>query len=182
MLIMIGCLVAVTAFLIAIVVNIYSRPKLPTTFPTTTIVASATLRVGSQLPNTPVLHELIGNSSSSIAAIAGHHPIVINFFASYCTACAQEMKTFAQVARSQNSVVFIGIDTTEPSPAKARSIVTTAGIGYPVLLDNAAAVMTNTFGLANLPTTFFINASGKITSEVLGLETSSDLRAHLAKI
>lgn len=180
--IMIGSLLAVTALLIAMIVNIYTRPKQPTTFPTTTIVASATLKVGSQLPSTPVLHELVGNASTSIAALAGHHPIVINFFASYCTACEQEMKTFAQIARSQHTAVFIGVDTTDPFPGKARSIVTTAGVGYPVLMDNAASVMMNTFGFAALPTTFFVNASGKITEEVLGLETPSQLRAHLAAI
>lgn len=180
--ILVSLLLVVSGLLIAFIVNIMSAPKTPTTFPMTTFVPSSTLTVGAKLPNTPTLHDLIGPGSSSVAAIAGHRPVVINFFASYCTACAQEMKTFATVARAQHAAVFIGIDTSDPSLAKARSLVTNAGVTYPVLEDNASSVMLNTFGIANLPTTFFVNASGKITEEVLGLETAAQLRAHLSHL
>ena len=175
-------LVLVSALLVALIINLTSQPKPVTKYPMATFVPSLTLEVGSMLPSTPSLHDLIGTSSNTLATIARHRPMVINFFASYCTACAQEMQTFAQVSSAQHAVQFIGIDTTEPNVAKARSLVTGARITYPVLLDNSASVMMNTFGISNLPTTFFISASGKIIKEVLGLESTAQLRSNLAKM
>lgn len=175
-------LVIVSGILVAMIINFVSSPKVVTKYPMATFVPSSTLEVGSKVPMTPTLHDLVGSGSGSLLSIAGHHPVVINFFASYCTACAAEMRTFAQVASSQRSVQFIGIDTTEPNVSKARSLVAGAGIAYPVLLDNGASVMMNTFGISNLPTTFFVSKTGRIISEVLGLESPAELRANLKKI
>ncbi len=175
-------LVVVSGFLVAMIINLTSSPKTVTRYPMATFVASSTLQVGSSLPNTPALRELIGSGSESLAAISRHRPMVINFFASYCTACAEEMRTFAQVSSADRAVQFVGIDTSEPDPAKARSLVLGAKITYPVLVDNSASVMLNDFGISNLPTTFFVSAAGRVTEEVLGLETPAQLRAHLAKL
>jgi len=175
-------LVIVSGLLVAMIINLVSSPKVVTKYPMATFVPSSTLRVGSLLPSTPALPYLVGSGSSTLVAIAAHRPMVINFFASYCTACAEEMRTFAQVSSAQHAVKFIGIDTTEPNVAKARSLVTGAKIAYPVLLDNGAAVMLNTFGVSNLPTTFFVSGSGQIIEEVLGSESPGELRANLSKI
>lgn len=180
--ILVTLLLVVSGFLIAFIVKINSAPQQPTTYPMATFLPSSTLHVGQSIPMTPSLHDLIGPGSASLTGIAGHHPLVINFFASYCTACAQEMRTFATVAASEHRVVFVGIDTSDPNVPKARSLIASAGVAYPVLEDNAKSIMLNTFGIANLPTTFFVNASGTIVAEVLGLETAPQLRAHLAKI
>jgi len=182
MVVLMTSLVIVSGLLIAMIITFVSSPKVVTKYPMATFVPSSTLRVGSLLPNTPTLHDLVGSGSSNLVTIAAHRPMVINFFASYCTACAEEMRTFAQVSNAQHKVQFIGIDTTEPNVAKARSLVTGAKIAYPVLLDNGAAVMLNTFGVANLPTTFFVSGSGRIIKEVLGLESPGELRANLSKI
>ena len=175
-------LVIISGLLVAMIINFTSSPKTVTKYPMATFVASSTLQVGSLMPNTPALRELIGAGSVSLGKVAQHRPMVINFFASYCTACAQEMRTFAQVSSAQHGVQFVGIDTNEPDLAKARSLVSGAKIAYPVLVDNADAVMLNDFGISNLPTTFFVSSSGRIIEEVLGLESSAQLRANLAKL
>ncbi|HUY07106.1 MAG TPA: TlpA disulfide reductase family protein [Acidimicrobiales bacterium] len=175
-------LVLVSGLLIALIINFTSSPTVVTKYPMATFVPSTTLRIGSKLPPTPTLHDLAGTGSAGLAVIAAHRPMVINFFASYCTACAEEMRNFAQVSSAEHTVAFVGIDTTDPNVAKARSLITGAGITYPVLLDNSASVMMNSFGISNLPTTFFVSASGRVVEEVLGLESVGELRANLAKI
>ncbi len=175
-------LIIISGLLVAMIINLTSTPKAVTKYPITTFVASSTLQVGASIPNTPALRRLIGAGSESLGAAARHRPMVINFFASYCTACAQEMRTFAQVSSADRKVQFVGIDTNEPDLAKARSLVTGAKIAYPVLVDNAESVMLNSFGISNLPTTFFIAASGRIVEEVLGVESPTQLRANLARL
>jgi len=168
--------VAALVVVVALVINrnqsgsstVTNTPDLPP--------VSTTLSVGDRLPTTGSLPELFGSSSSSLGSIRGHHSMVINFFGSYCTACAQEMDNFATVSNSQHSVIFVGVDADEPSLPNARSLVTKAKITYPILVDKNGDVITSPYGVASLPATFFVSASGTIKAEVLGLESVAELR------
>lgn len=178
-LVRIGAIVIVLG-LVGVLTTVLSRPS--ATAPSTVIKpeASATLRLGDRLPTSPRLPELVGRSVTSIGILSAHRPTVINFFASFCTACAAEMRTFGSVAHSDPGVSFIGVDTNEPNVGSARSMVEHSGVDYPVLKDNAALTLANSYGIANLPTTFFVNAKGKITAEFLGSESASQLRSDIA--
>ena len=53
----------------------------------------------------------------SLAQYAGH-PLILNFFASWCEPCQQETPLIARFYRShRHSVIIIGIDVNDTSPA-----------------------------------------------------------------
>jgi peroxiredoxin len=147
-----------------------------------TVPVSTTLKVGDKIPQTGVLGELFGTSRATVAGLGDHHPMVINFFASYCTACEAEMKNFATISNAEHGISFIGVDTEEPNIKAAQTLITKARVNYPILEDTNGNVLTTPYGVASLPSTFFVNASGKIIAEKLGYESAAQLKAQLAAL
>lgn len=89
------------------------------------------------------------------------------------------MRTFATTSRRSPGVSFVGVDTNDPSPQKALLLLRRAGAHYPVLVDSSGLAFAHAFGIANLPTTFFVSASGHVVREVLGTENESELTRNL---
>jgi cytochrome c biogenesis protein CcmG, thiol:disulfide interchange protein DsbE len=103
----------------------------------------------------------------SLAAFAGQ-PVIVNFFASWCTPCQSETPLLARFYRaSQGRVIIIGVDAND-SAAKARRFLRAAGVRYPVAFDPFPAPITVSYGVYGLPQTFFLNAQHRIVSRVLG--------------
>lgn len=126
------------------------------------------------------LPRLGGGAKVTLAADHGR-PVVLNFFASWCTDCRRELKAFAKVWRAQRGhVAFLAVDTSDHDPAKARSLLRQAGDGYPVGVDPAASVANGKYLVEALPATVFITPSGRIASEAFGAQTVRTLDAHLA--
>ncbi len=145
--------------------------------------ASSVLGAGAEAPLGFSLDRLGGSGSASLAALVGHKPAVVNFFASWCTACAAELDAFGRVSRQEGSAVrFIGIDTNDPNHALALQLLQRAGAHYPVLLDSAAQRVATAYGVSALPTTFFIDASGHVTAEALGAQQATALAARVVSL
>ncbi len=77
-----------------------------------------------------------GEGSTTMSELKG--PMLVNLFASWCTACRQEMPILEQFHdRYADQVELIGIDHKDPNRAKAEELVADTGVTYP-LLDDAA--------------------------------------------
>jgi thiol-disulfide isomerase/thioredoxin len=137
------------------------------------------LGVGAEAPGDFTLARLGGGQPLVLSRLLDGHPAVINVFASWCTACAAELDAFGAVSQSfARRVVFVGIDSNETSPRRAESLLATAHATYPVGLDTSLAVATS-YGVVELPTTFFLAADGRITAVVVGAESRAALTAHV---
>ena len=85
----------------------------------------------------PALH---GGVPVSLAAFRGT-PVIVNFFASWCPDCRQELGAMAAVARDHaGHLAVIGVDSNETSAAAASALLAAAGASYPVGVDPHAAV------------------------------------------
>jgi rhodanese-related sulfurtransferase/peroxiredoxin len=112
------------------------------------------------------LPTLTGSGHVRLAEHAGR-PVVVNFFASWCVYCNEELPGFVQVAKAtKGKVDFIGVDTndTGDGAAMARRF-DLAGAGFALARDigaSPASQLWSTFGSQGLPVTAFYDASGKL--------------------
>ncbi|MDA8300404.1 MAG: TlpA disulfide reductase family protein [Actinomycetota bacterium] len=139
-------------------------------------LASGRVAPGFSLPN------LRGGRKVSLAGFAGH-PVVLNFFASWCADCRAELSAFAKVSSASHGAVrFVGIDTDDASPGKARSLLAAAGDNYPVGMDRNGDVATSRYLVQALPVTVFISADGRIAGQAFGAQTVRSLTPWLRRL
>ncbi len=117
----------------------------------------------------------------SLRSYAGK-PVIVNFFASWCTPCQHETPLLARFYRgSHGRVTMIGIDVNDPAAA-ALGFVHRTGVSYPVGVDAPPMPTSAAYNVNGLPQTFFLNARHQIVKRVFGAVTSSQLTAGTAMI
>jgi cytochrome c biogenesis protein CcmG, thiol:disulfide interchange protein DsbE len=124
---------------------------------------------------------LLGHAGQhvSLAGYAGR-PLIINFFASWCTPCKRETPLLAKFyAEHHGRDLIIGIDANDEAGA-AEKFVQAAGVTYPVGADPFPAPVTTSYGVYDLPQTFFLNARHRIVKHVIGAVTVTDLNQGVA--
>jgi cytochrome c biogenesis protein CcmG/thiol:disulfide interchange protein DsbE len=132
-------------------------------------------------PAKPFTLSLLGHAGQhvSLAAYAGK-PLIINFFASWCTPCKRETPLLARFyAEHHGRTVIIGIDANDEA-GPAEKFVKAAGVGYPVAADPYPARVTTSYGVYALPQTFFLNAQHRIVKHVIGAVTETELNQGTA--
>jgi cytochrome c biogenesis protein CcmG/thiol:disulfide interchange protein DsbE len=117
----------------------------------------------------------------SLAAYAGR-PVIVNFFASWCSPCQHETPLIARFYAAQHGrVIVLGIDAND-EPAPALRFLHKMGVRYPVGSDPLPAAVTTSYGVLALPQTFFLNASHHVVSHVVGPVTSKELASWVARV
>lgn len=102
-------------------------------------------------------------------------PAVINFFASWCVFCIQEMPAFERVhARTADRVAFLGVALQDGEPA-ARRLARETGVTYALAFDESGFFYRALRGFG-MPVTAFIRADGKIASVHSGPLSESQLQ------
>ncbi len=98
-------------------------------------------------------------------------PIVLNFWASWCSPCKSEMPEFDEKYREiGEDVQFLMVNVTtsaRESYENASSFIAEQGFAFPVLYDKdgVGSVVYNTY---SLPVTYFIDADGKLVAQATG--------------
>ena len=108
--------------------------------------------------------------------------LVVNFWASWCPPCIEEMPTLDKLQaefKSQN-VLFVGIGI--DSPSNIRQFLEMTPVSYPIVIgglegSNLSKQMGNSQGA--LPYTIIINSQGKSTSSKLGKISEEELRKSI---
>jgi cytochrome c biogenesis protein CcmG/thiol:disulfide interchange protein DsbE len=116
----------------------------------------------------------------SLARYAGH-PLILNFFASWCEPCQRETPLIARFSRSHRSVIIVGIDVND-SNAAGLAFARKMGVAYPVAADPTPMTMALSYGVTALPHTFFLNAQHRIVKRVIRAITLTDLRSGIANM
>jgi cytochrome c biogenesis protein CcmG, thiol:disulfide interchange protein DsbE len=106
------------------------------------------------------------------------HPVVLNFFASWCDPCRREAVMLAAAARrARMRVVFLGVDVNDYAP-DARRFLRLHGVPYGAVRSASSTI--KAFGLIGLPETFYLDRDGGVVAVTRGALTSSDL-AHAVR-
>ncbi len=133
---------------------------------------------GDQHPPAAATLPRLGGGHSIVVGGATGQPVVVNFFASWCTACQKELGAVASVART-GRVRFIGVNT-DDAGLKALPLLHRAGATYPVAVGNAS--LAEAYGTGNLPTTAFLNGRGQIVALYLGALTQKNLEYFVTQL
>jgi len=106
-------------------------------------------------------------------------PVVINFWATWCPPCRAEMPEFVKTAADEDLVV-LAINDGEDRKA-VEEFAAAFGMTMPVVLDRDG-MLNERYLVQGLPTTYFIDSQGKLSSMVVGQITPEALDAKLAAI
>lgn len=120
-----------------------------------------------------------GETPVSLARYRGQ-PIVMNFWASWCTSCRREMRAFQAVHQQVGSrVVFLGVNHRDQR-GPALELMEETGMTFPSGYDPEGRVGA-AYGLLGLPTTVFVSPEGAVERRN-GEMTGLDLEAAIGRL
>lgn len=123
---------------------------------------------------------LLDGGLGSFADFSGK-PVVVNFFASWCEPCKAELPDFAAVHDEVGAeVAFVGVNVRDGED-DARRLLAETGVDYAVARDPSGS-LSEAFGVVNMPSTFLLDASGRIVSSHPGVLSADELRAEIAAL
>ncbi|MEX0874623.1 MAG: TlpA disulfide reductase family protein [Actinomycetota bacterium] len=103
-------------------------------------------------------------------------PLVINYWASWCLFCIDEMPDFQEVYEEvADRVEFLGVNIKDDSAA-AQTLVDETGVRYPLAADDDGSVYRKLGGFS-MPTTLFVGEEGQILERFSGPLDADQLRA-----
>lgn len=123
--------------------------------------------IGSSAPAF-TLPRLDGPGSVSLASLRGH-PVVLNFWASWCPPCKAEAPALERdwLRYRSRGVKFVGVDYNDLSSA-ARTFVSAHALTFPIVSDGSGNVTKGSYGISQAPETYVVNANGKIVAHLAG--------------
>ena len=123
--------------------------------------------------------QLTGGGKVSLGS-AGGKPLVLNFWASWCVPCQQEMPAFEAEHRAVGDrVAFIGIDTKD-NREDGVAFLRKVGVDYAAGFDQLGTTA-DRYGLIGMPTTFLIRPDGQVMYRHTGPITQAELDGLLQR-
>ncbi len=104
--------------------------------------------------------------SVRLSSLRGH-PVVINFWATWCDPCRAEMPLLDAAAASDPRITFLAVDLDEDGP-KIRSFFDRIGIRKLEPMLDVGGATSRRYGLASVPSTYFVDAGGTIRHVQVG--------------
>ena len=95
-------------------------------------------------------------------------PVLIHFWADWCSHCRQEFPKIQKAYETlkPNGYEFLAVNAGQ-SREHVLEIKTTFGLTFPLLVDEEAKTA-ETYGVTGLPTSFFVDRTGKIREKQIG--------------
>ena len=97
-------------------------------------------------------------------------PVLINFWATSCVGCVREMPDLAEIYQDLNPQGFelVGVAVSYDPPNQVLEFVKRFDIPFPISLDIDDRVATAFGGVSLIPSSFLIDAEGRVVFKKLG--------------
>tara|TARA_B100000575_G_C22977088_1_gene563866 strand:- start:137 stop:622 length:486 start_codon:yes stop_codon:yes gene_type:complete len=100
-------------------------------------------------------------------------PVVINFWATWCGPCRQEVPAFSAFAKAHPEIPVLGLSVDDGPISRVKRIVKEWSIAYPVAVVGEA--LQAQYDISTLPTTVVLDENGKVTRVHVGVMSESQL-------
>lgn len=122
----------------------------------------------------PVVANGDAGARMKISELKGH-PVVLDFWASWCGPCAAQAPILDRLARryASKGVVVLGINVDDP-PEVAKLYAVKKGLSYPIVMDDrkqASAL----YDVEKLPSLVVIDREGKVVAFMSGVVDEASL-------
>lgn len=116
----------------------------------------------------------------------GKQPIVVNFWATWCGPCQQEMPHFDDAyAKYKKDVTFLMVNMTtweqDKTQAEILEFIESKGYDFPIYFDKNGEA-DETYNIESIPLTLFIGKDGKVAYTYSGTMTKTQLYNYIEKI
>jgi cytochrome c biogenesis protein CcmG/thiol:disulfide interchange protein DsbE len=146
--------------------------------PTTT----APGRLGAE----PLVARTAAQFEADLDALEGR-VVVVNFWASWCLPCREEMPALEQVSRDYaeagKPVTVLGVDASDVR-SEAATFLGEVGVTYPTVYDQQGlrGGVAASWSVTGLPQTWFVARDGSRAGRIAGRATAADLRARIDEL
>jgi len=127
-------------------------------------------------PPTSLVAKAIRGGALDLRILRGH-PVVVNFWASWCIACRAEAKLLVVEAATHPGVVFIGVDV-QALRGDATGFLRRYSVTYTAVWDKTNSTYEN-YGLTGVPETYYLDRQGRIVAHDPGPVSSASLTAGI---
>jgi cytochrome c biogenesis protein CcmG, thiol:disulfide interchange protein DsbE len=136
-------------------------------------------QLGAPAPAIDLPDVRAGRPRVVLAELRGR-PVLVNFWATWCTPCRKEMPLLdAADERLGGKVAIVGVDVKDNRKEAVRFLAE-RGIDYPSAYDPEASLR-RSFEFLGLPVTVLVGRDGRVVDRVTGAVTRSRLDALLER-
>ena len=133
--------------------------------------------VGDAAPNFMLVNA--AGEVVSLDSFLGEKAVVVNFWASWCNFCLEEMPDLEAVAQEfSDELVILGVNNQETS-SQGDPFAVARGVTYPLLYLPKDDQIVKAYQVLAMPTTYYLDINGIIVDRKLGFDTRENIRERV---
>ncbi|MGE1062510.1 TlpA disulfide reductase family protein [Megasphaera paucivorans] len=123
----------------------------------------------------------LDGKKTSVKQLYQDKPVYLNFWASWCPPCVQEMPHIEHLQKEYGSKLHFVAVTVDENPSDAAYFIKKNSITMPVYTGDLKAI-TQQYGVSAIPVSIIIDTNGKIIAKRVGGMDEQELKEFLAPV